>query len=60
MNTTLCFDFGNTRLKCGVFKNDELVEVFALADSNKLTIEELLKKYTPEKTILSSVIDHNI
>ena len=60
MNTTLCFDFGNTRFKCGVFKNDELVEVFALADSNKLTIEELLKKYTPEKTILSSVIDHNI
>ncbi len=60
MNTTLCFDFGNTRLKCGVFKNDELVEVFALADSNNLTIEELLKKYTPEKTILSSVIDHNI
>ncbi len=60
MNTTLCFDFGNTRLKCGVFKNDELVEVFALADSNKLTIEELLKKYSPEKTILSSVIDHNI
>ena len=59
MNTTLCFDFGNTRLKCGVFKNDELVEVFSLADSNNSTIEELLKKYNPEKTILSSVIDHN-
>ena len=60
MNTTLCFDFGNTRLKCGVFKNNELAEVFSLADSNNSTIEELLKKYTPEKTILSSVIDHNI
>jgi len=60
LNTTLCFDFGNTRLKCGVFKYDELVEVFSLADSNNSTIEELLKKYTPEKTILSSVIDHNI
>lgn len=60
MNTTLCFDFGNTRLKCGVFKNNELAEVFSLADSNNSTIEELLKKYSPEKTILSSVIDHNI
>jgi type III pantothenate kinase len=60
LNTTLCFDFGNTRLKCGVFKNNELAEVFSLADSNNSTIEELLKKYSPEKTILSSVIDHNI
>ena len=60
MNTTLCFDFGNTRLKCGVFKNNELAEVFSLADSNNSTIEELLKKYSPEKTILSSVIGHNI
>jgi len=59
-NTTLCFDFGNTRLKCGVFKNDELAEVFSLADSNNSTIEDLLKRYTPKKTILSSVIDHNI
>ena len=59
-NTTLCFDFGNTRLKCGVFKNDELVEVFPLADNSDSTIEELLRKYTPIKTILSSVIDHNI
>jgi type III pantothenate kinase len=60
LNTTLCFDFGNTRLKCGVFKNDELVEVFPLADNSNSTIEELLRKYTPIKTILSSVIDHNI
>ncbi|MGH2563293.1 MAG: type III pantothenate kinase, partial [Ginsengibacter sp.] len=60
MNTTLCFDFGNTRLKCGVFKNDELVEVFSLADTNNSTIEELIKKYAPAKTILSSVIDRNV
>lgn len=60
MNTTLCFDFGNTRLKCGVFKNNNLSEVFSLADSNNSTIEELLNRYAPEKTILSSVIDHNI
>ena len=60
MDTTLCFDFGNTRLKCGVFNDDELAEVFSLADSNKSTIEDLLERYHPKKTILSSVIDHNV
>ena len=59
MNTTLCFDFGNTRLKCGLFKNDQLTDLLILNDDTNDTIEELLKKYTPVKTILSSVIDHN-
>lgn len=59
MNTTLCFDFGNTLLKCGVFINGQLSEVLSLADSSDATIEGLLKKYQPGKTILSSVIDHN-
>ncbi|MDQ6764246.1 MAG: type III pantothenate kinase [Bacteroidota bacterium] len=56
---TLCFDFGNTRLKCGRFQQDELKEVLTLKDSNPETIKELLEKYHPSKTILSSVIDHN-
>jgi len=60
LDTTLCFDFGNTRLKCGVFNDDELAEVFSLADSNNSTIEDLLERYHPKKTILSSVIDHNV
>jgi type III pantothenate kinase len=59
LNTTLCFDFGNTRLKCGVFANDQLTEVLSLKDTTGETIEVLLKKYQPAKTILSSVIDHN-
>jgi type III pantothenate kinase len=59
LDTTLCFDFGNTRLKCGVFTNGELTETFALDDSNNETIDMLLKKYRPSKSILSSVIDHN-
>jgi type III pantothenate kinase len=58
LDTTLCFDFGNTRLKCGVFLDDRLSEVFSLAGSGKETIEDLLKKYKPAKTILSSVIEH--
>ena len=57
--TTLCFDFGNTRLKCGVFIIDRLTEVLRLDDDRNETIEKLLHKYKPECTILSSVIDHN-
>jgi len=60
LDTTLCFDFGNTRLKCGVFNDDELAEVFPLANSKVSIIEDLLKRYHPKKTILSSVIDHNV
>ena len=59
MNTTLCFDFGNTRLKCGVFLNGQLTEALSLEDTNDETIQALLKKYQPAKTILSSVIEHN-
>lgn len=57
--TTLCFDFGNTRLKCGVFNIDQLSEEFTLENDQNDTINELLEKYKPEATILSSVIDHN-
>lgn len=56
---TLCFDFGNTRLKAAVFENDLFKEEVVLPNDETLTIENLLAKYHPEKTILSSVIDHN-
>lgn len=58
-STTLCFDFGNTRLKCGVFMMDQLSEVLTLDDDSNETINNLLDKYSPEYTILSSVIYHN-
>ena len=57
--TTLCFDFGNTLLKCGVFIIDRLTEVISLENDQLETIERLLDKYKPECTILSSVIDHS-
>lgn len=60
LSTTLCFDFGNTRLKCGVFNNDQLSEVLTLENDSLQTIRDLLDKYIPESAILSSVIDHNI
>ncbi|MDQ6757638.1 MAG: type III pantothenate kinase [Bacteroidota bacterium] len=56
---TLCFDFGNTRLKCAVFKGSLIKEIFVLENDNDDTFKKLIEKYHPEKTILSSVIEHN-
>jgi len=56
---TLCFDFGNTRLKCGVFNNRDLQEVLVLEDDADATIEQLVQTYRPAKSILSSVVNHN-
>jgi type III pantothenate kinase len=57
--TTLCFDFGNTRLKCAVFENRELKEVLVLKNDSNETIQQLIHKYQPAKSILSSVVNHN-
>ncbi len=58
MQTTLCFDFGNTRLKCGVFKNRDFVEEKVLAAADTESIEQLIAECKPDKSILSSVINH--
>ena len=57
---TLCFDFGNTRLKCAVFNNGILKNVEVLKDDSTTTIQELINQYNPSKSILSSVVKHNI
>jgi len=59
MSTTLCFDFGNTRRKCAVFKNAGIDKVIVLKDDSDETIQTLISDYRPHKSILSSVIDHN-
>lgn len=56
---TLCFDFGNTRLKCAVFEGRELLDVIVLENDETSTIQAILEKYKPAKTLLSSVIKHN-
>jgi type III pantothenate kinase len=58
-STTLCFDFGNTRLKAAVFKESFLQEIIILKDDSEAAVRELLDKYKPQKSILSSVINHN-
>ena len=57
--TTLCFDFGNTRLKCGVFFNKDFAEEVLLKDDSVQELNNILEKYQPARSILSSVIDHN-
>ncbi len=57
--TTLCFDFGNTLLKCGVFVTGQLTKVVTVDNDAPETITQLLDKYHPQHTILSSVVNHN-
>ena len=57
---TLCFDFGNTRLKVAFFQNARLTEVIIIDNDDSSTIEKLIKEYEPKKAILSSVINHNV
>jgi type III pantothenate kinase len=59
MLTTLCFDFGNTRRKAAIFKNDELEKVMVMNDDSDESIQSLIETYRPDKSILSSVIEHN-
>ncbi len=58
MKTTLCFDFGNTRLKCAIFRGKKLEEVAVLEDDSINSIQKILDQHHPSKTILSSVIHH--
>ncbi len=60
MAITFCFDFGNTRKKLGVFHDDVLKETIVLEDDSNATIQSLIDKFAPKKSILSSVVDHNI
>ena len=59
MSNTICFDFGNTRLKVAIFQHTKLAEVLVIENDHLTTIESVLKKVDPQKTILSSVINHN-
>jgi len=56
---TLCFDFGNTRLKIAFFQNAKLAEVIVIENDEIATITLILEKFDAKKTILSSVINHN-
>jgi type III pantothenate kinase len=56
---TLCFDFGNTRLKAALFIDSALEELIILEDESIDTVKQLLSQFQPQKTVLSSVINHD-
>ena len=58
METTLCFDFGNTRLKCAVFNNRDFIQEIVLDGATTEVVAALINEFKPDKTILSSVINH--
>ena len=60
MAITLCFDFGNTRKKCAVFKDAAIEKVMLLPEDSVEAIQLLINEFQPVKSILSSVVDHNI
>jgi type III pantothenate kinase len=59
MPTTICFDFGNTRMKCAVFTEGRIIKEHVLENDEAATIQALIDQYHPDRTILSSVIHHN-
>lgn len=58
MNKTVCLDFGNTRLKAGIFSNDLFEGELVLTDDSEASIASLLQQFQPDKVVLSSVINH--
>ena len=59
MASTICFDFGNTRLKYALFNESSLVDEAVLENDSLPVITSVLDKYKPGKAILSSVVYHN-
>jgi len=58
MSTTLCLDLGNTRLKWAVFSDGEIRHAGILKDDGVDDLRRCLDNYKPDKSILSSVVDH--
>jgi type III pantothenate kinase len=59
MPVTLCLDFGNTRLKCGIFQDGKFSEEILLENDDPAGILAIIEKFRPAQSILSSVVNHN-
>jgi type III pantothenate kinase len=56
---TLCLDYGNTRRKFAVFKNEIMLAVETLESGDATEIGQMIEKYKPQRSILSSVVEHD-
>lgn len=58
---SICIDFGNTNLKAALFQGDRLAEKFLFKQENAIEeLRKILTIYSPQKSILSSVINHDL
>ena len=58
MPTTLCLDFGNTRLKWAVFSDGEIRHTGVFQGDGLEDLNTCLELFKPERSILSSVVNH--
>lgn len=56
--TTICFDFGNTRVKYAVFVQGQLASVHTLEDASVAQVQQAVNQHQAQRTFLSSVIHH--
>ncbi len=60
MSTTLCLDFGNTRLKAALFKDHQLQQAITLSEAPVEHLQEIIDVHHPQVSILSSVVNHPV
>lgn len=58
--STLCLDLGNTRLKWAVFSDGEMQYNGVLHDDGVDDLRKCIAIYKPDKSILSSVVNHPV
>jgi type III pantothenate kinase len=58
MPTTLCLDFGNTRLKWALFSNGKIESSGVLSGEGLEDLCNCVETFKPDRSILSSVVDH--
>ncbi|HEY4936505.1 MAG TPA: type III pantothenate kinase, partial [Puia sp.] len=58
MPTTLCLDYGNTRLKWAVFSNGEIRHTGVFQDDGLEELGKCIELFKPDRSILSSVVNH--
>ena len=58
MPITLCLDFGNTRLKWAIFSEGKISHTGVFGDELLNELDLCLETYNPDRSILSSVVDH--
>jgi type III pantothenate kinase len=56
---TICLDFGNTRKKAALFEDEKLVELISLDGDTGDSIQSIIKRSQPQRSILSSVVEHD-